>query len=78
MRHANPRVELEMKIMRRRQMARRITDEEFLQPIKKQIAALEQKLRATDESSANAATPAGRLVKVACLVRLELGRFARS
>ncbi|WKA31511.1 hypothetical protein [Bradyrhizobium roseum] len=67
-----------MKIMRHRQTARRITDEESLKRIKEQIAAPEQKLRATDASSANAATPAGRLVKVACLVRWELGRFARS
>jgi hypothetical protein len=47
--HANERVELEMKIMRHRQMARRTTDEEFLKRINEQLAELERKLRAIDE-----------------------------
>lgn len=47
--HPNERVELEMKIMRHRQMAKRTTDQEFLSRIKEQIADLERKLRAIDE-----------------------------
>ena len=47
--HANERVELEMKIMRHRLMARRTADEEFLKRINEQIAELERKLRAIDE-----------------------------
>lgn len=47
--HANERVELEMKILRHRQMASRTADEEFLRRIKAQIAELERKLRAIDE-----------------------------
>ena len=49
MRSKNERVELEMKIMRHRQMARRTTDEEFLKRINEQLAELERKLRVVDE-----------------------------
>jgi len=42
-------VELEMKIMRYRQLVDRIADEEFLRRIRNQIAELEQKLREIDE-----------------------------
>ena len=41
-------VELEMKIMRYRQLVDRIADEEFLRRIRNQIAELEQKLREID------------------------------
>ncbi len=47
--HANERVELEMKIMRHRQMARSTNDDGFRKRIKEQIAELERKLRAIDE-----------------------------
>ena len=47
--HQNERVELEMKIMRYRQLARRISDEELLKRFAEQIADLEQKLREIDE-----------------------------
>jgi hypothetical protein len=47
--HPNERVELEMKIMRYRQLGRRITDEEFQNRLREQIAELEQKLREIDE-----------------------------
>jgi hypothetical protein len=49
MSHKNERVELEMKIMRYRQLGRRITDEEFQKRAREQIAELEQKLREIDE-----------------------------
>jgi hypothetical protein len=46
----NERVELEMKIMKYRQMARRVaTDEETRQRIDGLVAELEQKLREIDE-----------------------------
>jgi hypothetical protein len=45
----NERVELEMKIMKYRQLARRVTDEELLKRFAEQIADLEQKLREIDE-----------------------------
>lgn len=47
--HPNQRVELEMKIIRHRQIARRTSDQEFLKRINEQIAELERKLRAIDE-----------------------------
>jgi hypothetical protein len=48
--HKNERVELEMKIMKYRQIARRIADdEELLKRFDVQIAELEQKLREIDE-----------------------------
>jgi hypothetical protein len=45
----NERVELEMKIMKYRQMARRVTDDESRQRINGLVAELEQKLREIDE-----------------------------
>jgi hypothetical protein len=45
----NERVELAMKIMKYRQLASRITDEELLERFAQQIADLEQKLREIDE-----------------------------
>jgi hypothetical protein len=45
----NERVELEMKIMRCRQLMRRVTDDEFLKRLREQVAELEQKLREIDE-----------------------------
>jgi hypothetical protein len=47
--HANERVELEMKILRHRQMASRTTDQEFLRRVREQIVELERQLRAIDE-----------------------------
>lgn len=47
--HQNERVELEMKIIRYRQMASRTADEEFLRRVREQIAELEGKLREIDE-----------------------------
>jgi hypothetical protein len=47
--HKNERVELEMEIMRYRQLGRRITDDEFLKQLREQIAELERKLREIDE-----------------------------
>jgi hypothetical protein len=47
--HKNERAELEMKIIRYRQLADRTADEEFLSRIKDQITELEQKLRKIDE-----------------------------
>ena len=41
--------ELEMKIMRYRQLVDRTADDEFLRRIRNQIAELEQKLREIDE-----------------------------
>jgi hypothetical protein len=46
---AAKRVELEMKIMRYRQLVDQTADEEFLRRIRNQIAELEQKLREIDE-----------------------------
>jgi hypothetical protein len=46
---ANGRVELEMKIMKYRQVMRRMTDKETLQRFAEQVAALERELRAIDE-----------------------------
>ena len=46
---AAKRVELEMKIVRYRQLVDRTADEEFLRRIRTQIAELEQKLREIDE-----------------------------
>jgi hypothetical protein len=48
-RSKNERVELEMRILRYRRLASRISDEEFLRRIKEQVAELEQKLREIDE-----------------------------
>lgn len=48
-RAANERVELEMKILRYRQLMRRMTDEELVKRFAEQVAALEQKLREIDE-----------------------------
>ena len=45
----NERVELEMKIMRYRQLMRRTTDEELLKRFAEHIATLEHKLREIDE-----------------------------
>ena len=47
--HKNERVELEMEIMRYRQLGRRITDDKLLKRLREQIAELEQKLREIDE-----------------------------
>jgi hypothetical protein len=45
----NEHVELEMKIMKYRQMARRVTEDETKQRIIGLVAELEQKLREIDE-----------------------------
>ena len=45
----NERVELEMRILRYRQLASRISDEEFLKRAKERVAELEKKLREIDE-----------------------------
>jgi hypothetical protein len=45
----NERVELEMKIMKYRQLARRATDDKTRQRISGLVAELEQKLREIDE-----------------------------
>jgi rubrerythrin len=45
----NQRVELEMKIMKYRQMAQRVTDDETRQRIDGLVAEQEQKLREIDE-----------------------------
>ena len=47
--HKNERVELEMQIMKYRQLLTRITDDEFLKRAKDKIAELEDKLREIDE-----------------------------
>jgi hypothetical protein len=47
--HKNERVELEMKIMRYRQLERRTTDEKLVAGIREQIVELERKLREIDE-----------------------------
>jgi hypothetical protein len=49
MRSKNERVELEMQIMRYRQLASRTIDEEFVRRAKEKIADLERKLREIDE-----------------------------
>jgi hypothetical protein len=48
-RSKNERVELEMRILRYRQLASRTSDEEFLRRVKEQVAELEKKLREIDE-----------------------------
>ncbi len=45
----NERVVLKMKIMKYRQLASRITDDEFLKQLAEQIAELEKKRREIDE-----------------------------
>jgi hypothetical protein len=45
----NNRVELEMKIVKYRSLARQATDDETMQRIKALVAELEQKLREIDE-----------------------------
>jgi hypothetical protein len=47
--HKNERVELEMEIMRFRQLGRRITDEQLQKRLRQRLAELEQKLREIDE-----------------------------
>ena len=49
MRSKNERVELEMKIMRYRQMASQVSDEQFQKGVAELIAELEKKLREIDE-----------------------------
>ena len=49
MRSKNERVELEMQILRYRQMTSRTTDEALLKRAKDQVANLEKKLREIDE-----------------------------
>ena len=49
MAHNNERVELEMQILKYRQLISRVTDEEFLKRAKEKIAELEQQLREIDE-----------------------------
>jgi hypothetical protein len=46
---AAKRVEIEMEIVRYRQLVDRTADEELLRRVRTQIAELEQKLRETDE-----------------------------
>ena len=48
-RKRNERVELEMRILRYRELARRVTDEEFAEKSRAKIAELERKLREIDE-----------------------------
>jgi hypothetical protein len=48
-RSKNERVELEMKILRYRRLAKLITDEQALARIKELISGLERELRAIDE-----------------------------
>jgi len=47
--HKNEHVELEMKILKFRQWAGRVTDDEFLKRLREQIAELEHKLREVDK-----------------------------
>jgi hypothetical protein len=49
MRSKNERVELEMRILRYRQLTRRTTDEKSFKRAKDQVADLEKKLREIDE-----------------------------
>jgi len=48
-RSKNERVELEMQIMKYRQLLLRIADDEFVKRTREHIAELEQKLREIDE-----------------------------
>jgi hypothetical protein len=48
-RSKNERVELEMQIMKYRQLMLRIADEEFLKRAREHIAELEKRLREIDE-----------------------------
>jgi hypothetical protein len=47
--HKNERVELEMRILKYRDLLSRVADEEFLKRAKAKIAELEKKLREIDE-----------------------------
>ena len=47
--HKNERVELEMQLLKYRDLLSRIADEEFLKRARAKIAELEQKLREIDE-----------------------------
>jgi hypothetical protein len=47
--HKNERVALEMQIMKYRQLAARITNDEFLKCAEEKIAELQRKLREIDE-----------------------------
>jgi hypothetical protein len=47
--HKNERVELEMKILRFRQIEGRTADEDFLRRTREKISELERKLREIDE-----------------------------
>ena len=49
MRSKNERVELEMQLMKYRQLLLRIADEDFVKRAREHIAELEQKLREIDE-----------------------------
>ena len=49
MAHNNERVELEMQILKYRQLVARVTDDEFIKRAKEKIAELEQQLREIDE-----------------------------
>jgi hypothetical protein len=47
--HKNERVELEMQLLKYRELTTRIADDEFLRRAKEKIAELERKLREIDE-----------------------------
>ena len=47
--HPNERVEPEMKIMRRRRIARQTSEQDCLKRINEQIADIERRLRTIDE-----------------------------
>jgi len=47
--HKNERVEIEMQIMKYRELTGRIADEQFLRRAREKIAELERKLREIDE-----------------------------
>jgi hypothetical protein len=47
--HKNERLELEMQILKYRDLLSRVSDEEFLKRARAKIAELEQKLREIDE-----------------------------
>jgi hypothetical protein len=49
MAHKNERVELEMQILKYRNLLNRVADDEFVKRAKEKIAELEQKLREIDE-----------------------------
>jgi formiminotetrahydrofolate cyclodeaminase len=53
----NERAELEMQIMKHRQLTSRITDEEFLKRLEEKIAELEQKLHEIDDRAASVGPP---------------------